>query len=291
MISYAQNGEDAVLARLFTSNHGYYVDLGAGHPVLDSTTKHFSDRGWRGLNIEPLPEHFVLLQAYRPRDVCRQVAVSDRAGTVTLHIDPAETRGCSTTIPSYVAPMSGGLPVDTIEVEAVRLTDLLHEHGVETIDLLKMDVEGAEAAIINDTDWDAIRPRALVIEATLPNTATPTHEQWESVLLAAGYVCTLFDGLNRFYAQADDTEAITALSVPVNVRDSALPYQFVRRVQELEEELRNERAVCRHSDSPSAPGADVRLAALSREISATAREARLLARAADPGGRVLGEHP
>jgi FkbM family methyltransferase len=287
MISYAQNGEDVVLSRLFTSEQGFYVDLGAGHPVYDSVTKHFSDRGWHGLNVEPLPEHFALLRAYRPRDVCRQVAVTDQPGRATLHIDPAESRGCSTIVPEYVSAMSGGLPVETVEVEALRLMDLLDEHEVDRIDLLKIDVEGFEGVIINDTDWSVVHPRVLVIEATLPNTATPTHEPWEGTLLAAGYVCTLFDGLNRFYAQSDDTEAIAALSRPVNVLDSALPFRFVEKVQALEEELRNERLVCRHTDVPRSLSADARLAALGHELASVAEEARVLARAADPGGRVL----
>ncbi len=56
MVSYAQNGEDVVLARVFGDRRaGFYVDVGAGHPVVDSVTKHFYDLGWRGINVEPLP--------------------------------------------------------------------------------------------------------------------------------------------------------------------------------------------------------------------------------------------
>jgi hypothetical protein len=253
MVSYGRNSEDAVLARLFTADHGYYVDLGANHPVDDSVTKHFYDRGWQGLNVEPLPDYFALLQAYRPRDVNCQVAMAGYEGNA----------------------------------ETVRLMNLLDEHAVDHIDFMKIDVEGCEAAIINDTDWSVVRPRALVIEATVPTTTTPSHEPWESTLLAAGYVCTLFDGLNRFYAQADDTEAITVLSTPVNSSDGALPWRFVQKVQELEEALRNERLVCRHADGTPSQDADARLAALGHQLSTAAEEARVLARAADPGGQVL----
>lgn len=62
MIWYAQNAEDVVLARVFTGlRDGYYVDVGTGHPVVGSTTKHFYDLGWQGINVEPLVEEIELL--------------------------------------------------------------------------------------------------------------------------------------------------------------------------------------------------------------------------------------
>jgi hypothetical protein len=57
------------------------------------------------------------------------------------------------------------------------------------------------------------------------------------VLLDAGYRCALFDGLNRFYAQADDTEALDVLSAPANVLDDFQPYNWMIRVEGLETEL------------------------------------------------------
>jgi FkbM family methyltransferase len=287
MVSYAQTGEDVVLARLFTAQDGFYVDLGAGHPVYDSVTKHFSDRGWQGLNVEPLPEQFALLSAYRPRDVCRQVAVTDRPGRAVLYVHPVENLGCTTLVPEYAPAVRDGVEPDTVEVETVRLMDLLAEHHVDRIDFLKIDVEGSEAVIINDTDWSVVRPRVLVIKATVPTNTTPSHEPWEGPLLSAGYVCTLFDGLNRFYAQADDVEAIAALSTPVNSHDSALPYRFVQKIEELEDALRTERLVCRHTDIPPSLDADARLAAFGYQLSTAAEEARLLATSADPGAQVL----
>ena len=54
MISYAQNQEDVLLRREFPDcTNGFYIDVGANDPVWDSVTKHFYDRGWHGINIEP----------------------------------------------------------------------------------------------------------------------------------------------------------------------------------------------------------------------------------------------
>jgi hypothetical protein len=110
------------------------------------------------------------------------------------------------------------LRVEQVEVEQRTLADVLAEHP-GPVDFLKIDVEGAERAVIEGADWSRCRPRVVVVEATEPGSPTPAYQDWEPLLLAAGYRCALFDGLNRFYAAADDTEAQASLAVPANVFD------------------------------------------------------------------------
>ena len=69
MISYAQNFEDVVLNRVFHAvQQGRYIDIGAYDPVVDSVTKHFYDRGWSGVNVEPVTRFHEKFVATRPRD-------------------------------------------------------------------------------------------------------------------------------------------------------------------------------------------------------------------------------
>lgn len=76
VISYAQNFEDVMLWRALQHvGTGYYVDIGANDPVVDSVTRWFYEQGWSGLNIEPVPHWHGKLQADRPRDTNLQVAV------------------------------------------------------------------------------------------------------------------------------------------------------------------------------------------------------------------------
>ena len=54
-ISYAQNFEDIRLWRaLKFFENGFYIDVGANDPTHDSVTKAFYDRGWSGINVEPM---------------------------------------------------------------------------------------------------------------------------------------------------------------------------------------------------------------------------------------------
>ena len=87
VISYAQNREDVILAAFFNENEkGFYVDIGANHPVNDSVTKYFYDRGWNGINIEPNINQYELLEQQRPRDTNLKVGISNKPGKLKLRI-------------------------------------------------------------------------------------------------------------------------------------------------------------------------------------------------------------
>ena len=85
MISYAQNFEDVMIARLFDDTHrGFYVDVGAAHRDLLSVTRHFYDRGWSGVNVEPTFCFYPLLCDARPRDINLDVLNYLSAPTITV---------------------------------------------------------------------------------------------------------------------------------------------------------------------------------------------------------------
>jgi FkbM family methyltransferase len=229
VISYAQNAEDVVLARLFAGRDtGRYVDVGAGDPVEDSVTKHFYDLGWRGINIEPIPELADEFRRQRPDDVTLAVALGARSGTATLHV-VANWPGLSTVDEGLADRYHGreDLRVREVPVSVRTLSDVLDEYP-GPVDFLKIDVEAAETVVIQGADFTRHRPRVLVVEATEPGSPTHAYQDWEPLLVAAGYRCALFDGLNRFYAAEDDTEALARLAAPANVFDKFERAQTVR---------------------------------------------------------------
>ena len=75
---YSQTGEDAILAHLlFDHDCGFYVDVGAFHPIQYSNTYYFYRRGWTGINIEPTPGQIDLFmreqaERYQSRVCSRQ---------------------------------------------------------------------------------------------------------------------------------------------------------------------------------------------------------------------------
>jgi FkbM family methyltransferase len=217
-VSYAQNGEDVVLWRaLPTVSAGHYVDVGASDPVDDSVTKAFYDRGWRGLNIEPVPAVAELLRTQRPGDVVLEAAIgATEASNLTFH--EVVGTGLSTTVESIAAEHAqDGFEVQDIKVACRRLDEVIAEHGLldREIHFLKIDVEGAEGDVLASVDLRRWRPWVLVVEATAPNRPEPTWSHWEPVVLAAGYQFCLFDGLSRFYVADEHADKLKdALSYP-----------------------------------------------------------------------------
>lgn len=87
-------------------------------------------------------------------------------------------------------------------------------------DFLKIDAEGAEAHIINSTNWSAFRPKVIVIESVIPQSFEPCWHEWEPTLLKYNYDFAFFDGINRYYCSREQQHLITSLSVPANITDN-----------------------------------------------------------------------
>ena len=101
-ISYAQNFEDVMLRRaLAAESPGFWIDIGAADPVIDSVTLAFSDLGWRGINVEPRPAGHARLAAARPRDINLQLAVAAHPGRLVFH--EYQDGGLSTLDPAIAA--------------------------------------------------------------------------------------------------------------------------------------------------------------------------------------------
>jgi FkbM family methyltransferase len=224
VVSYSQNAEDVRLWRVFrTVEQGFYVDVGAADPDADSVTRLFYEHGWSGVNIEPSPI-FDALGAARPRDVNLQIAVGESEGSVPFFLTYPHL-GASTLDLSAHDGMPGAIErTEEIAVPQRRLDSILEEHARDrTIHFLKVDAEGAERQVLASSDWSAFRPVVVVAEAVASFSTTPTHEAWEGILTAAGYLFAAFDGINRFYVDEAHEHLLPSLAYPVSALDRYVP--------------------------------------------------------------------
>src|ERR1700730_7087413 len=84
-ISYGQNCEDVILRRALREvERGFYVDVGAADPKEDSVTCAFYERGWSGINIEPVDEDFDNMTKARPSETNLKVPGGREAGLRTF---------------------------------------------------------------------------------------------------------------------------------------------------------------------------------------------------------------
>ncbi|MBV1701287.1 MAG: FkbM family methyltransferase [Hyphomicrobiales bacterium] len=207
-LSYAQNMEDMQLAHALGERVGFYLDIGAGHPIADNVSLYFYERGWRGLVVEPQPELARLYAALRPRDGCVQALIGQSSGVADFHVF-STYHGLSTMVEAHAkAAAQLGEAATTQQLPVQTLAQLCADHQVGEIDFLKIDVEGAEADVLMGNDWSRYRPKIIVAEAIAPGTQAPSHQAFEPFLQAQGYQFVLFDTLNRFYVAQECPEII-----------------------------------------------------------------------------------
>jgi FkbM family methyltransferase len=245
-ISYAQNAEDVRLRRAFAGqSSGFYIDVGANHPVELSVTKHFYESGWSGVNVEPLPKQFALIEQDRPRDTNLNLACSSQPGTLKLYAARGTASGMSSfTVEEVKVHRENGFEFDEISTEVVTLASICEMHAAgKSIDFLSVDVEGHEREVLEGADFSRFRPRVVLVEATRPNTTEPTHDRWEHLILDHAYRFAVFDGLNRFYVRAEDEQLIPALALAPNVFDDFVPHVYKRQIDELKAQVAATRLV------------------------------------------------
>lgn len=204
-LSYAQRYEDVHLLRCFPDQTaGFYIDIGAGHPVYDNVSFAFYLRGWSGITVEPNSWLMQLSEAVRPRDRRIQSLVGAAPGEATYYL-VEDFHGLSTTIESNAraAQSEYGKRSQALRLPVITLQTLCELYAPDTIDFLKIDVEGAERDVLAGGDWQRFRPKVVAVEALAPVTLAPTWEAWQPLLTDHGYRFVLFDGLNRYYVASD----------------------------------------------------------------------------------------
>ncbi|MHA6311920.1 FkbM family methyltransferase [Pantoea sp. S-LA4] len=234
-VSYAQNYEDIMLWRALKHiENGFYVDVGANDPIIDSVTKLFYDAGWSGINIDPVEKFIEKYHLLRERDISIAKAVSDEKGVMQLW--QCDVPGWSTLDKDVAAKHeSEGYEGYWSEVSINTLAAILEEQNIADIHFLKIDVEGAEYAVLKGNDWNKYRPWIVLIEATVPNTQISDYDECEKLLLNNNYHHVFSDGLNRYYVANEHPELDDAFKYPPNVFDEFISYRESQLQSELDE--------------------------------------------------------
>jgi FkbM family methyltransferase len=172
---------------------GFFVEVGANDPHKGSQTWHLERRGWRGVLVEPLPDHAKRLRQARTATVFAVACSSpENAGRV---------------LPFYAADALSGLDRERmapwaaphmIHVPVRTLDQLLEEAGApQPLDFLSVDVEGHEVEVLRGFDFARWKPRFILLEDHVAN--LNRHR----FMTAHGYRLVRRTELNGWYVPED----------------------------------------------------------------------------------------
>jgi FkbM family methyltransferase len=206
-VSYAQDGEDLIIERIFEGKKsGFYVDVGAHHPFRFSNTYRFYRQGWYGLNFDPVPGFANFFARHRPRDIAIEIGVGEIDSHMTYYQfnEPAlNTFSLQEVILKNKPPYS---LVSSIEISVRPLTDLFDQFLPEGqhIDFMTIDAEGLDLEVLLSNNWEKYRPSLLVVETLRKNMNSLSGCKTTEFLLKQGYVpfCKVYN--SSFFLLKED---------------------------------------------------------------------------------------
>ena len=189
--SYAQQGEDLVMLSLF-ARMGVaapsYLDIGAYEPIECSNTYLFYRLGGRGVLVEPNVDLAPKLRRVRPADVTLNVGIGvtdDPAADFYVMADPQ--RHTFDKDEAEKLQRDGMALKAVVTMPLVNINAVIADHfGGAAPDLVSIDIEGMDCAVLRTLDLARFRPKMICAETLIGNTRRHNPDT-AALLTARGY--------------------------------------------------------------------------------------------------------
>ncbi len=185
--------EALMIANHFAGRIGVYVEVGAYEPILMSQTWQLELRGWTGVLVEPVSEQAARLRAQRNARVAEVACGSPAQHGTSMELQVCDIR--STLIPGFMDPEFS--PREIRRVPIVTLDSVLAEAGLDRIDFISIDVEGAEIDVLEGFSLERYRPSLVLLEDFLSDQTRYRH------MTRRGYRLVRRTGKDSWYVPDD----------------------------------------------------------------------------------------
>ncbi|MHC4748327.1 MAG: FkbM family methyltransferase [Planctomycetota bacterium] len=187
---------------------GTFVEVGAFNGINWSATNCLARLGWRGLMFEPHVDFFNdcnRFYGHNKKVVVERCAILDFIGKTKLYIGGSLSTTSAERVEVYQDiwwSKSSNLKLDKYkEVAVYTLDHMLEKHKIHpNFEFLVIDVEGAEAQVLNGLSFDKWHPSLMMIE---------THEDYDDERLSktAGEVVEIISehGYKKVYSNYINT--------------------------------------------------------------------------------------
>jgi FkbM family methyltransferase len=146
------------LLKYIKSDNGFYIEAGANDGITQSYTYELEKLGWTGILIEPSVRSFtecVRNRSNKNNFYCGALVALEDVKSVNGDFDG-----------SLMSSVNGVRlnKSELVDVPSRTLNSVLKEFGIRSFDLLSLDAEGYEFAILKGFNIDLYTPKYIIIE-------------------------------------------------------------------------------------------------------------------------------
>lgn len=158
---WSQGNEELVIRDYFNdAREGFFLDVGCAFPRMYSTTFYLEKHlGWSGIGIDAVAKYGPAWTKLRPRSKFFNYLVTDHSGTNDTFYQSRYSP-----ISSVHRDLVDHDEYEEIQVESITLNDLLEREGVEKVDFLSLDIEGAGLLALRGFDIEKYKPELVCTE-------------------------------------------------------------------------------------------------------------------------------
>ena len=163
--TYSMDGEDLVISNYFKDKkEGFYIDIGCYHPIHRNNTFLLYKKGWQGINIDIHSFSIQLFEFLRPRDLNYNFAVSNKNEKIKMFFQKELSQLSTIDYDQALKAFQG--KIKEREIQAYTLNKVLKFSNFENkkIDLLDIDVEGADLKVLQGFSFERFKPELICVE-------------------------------------------------------------------------------------------------------------------------------
>jgi FkbM family methyltransferase len=200
-LSYSQSGEDMILDTILGGiKKGFYIDIGANNPYVQSNTNYFYKKGWKGVNIDALPGSMKIFDKVRPKDINIEAAISNDKSELTYYMFSSSFYN-SFSKKDIKKNSAHTRLIGKRKILTQTLSEILDSIELDEIDFMSVDVEGLDLNVLESNNWKKYRPKVILTEYYAKDIDCILKDDINQFLIDKGYRFFCNTPTNAFYIE------------------------------------------------------------------------------------------